>query len=93
MTSIGGPAPSRDRGYRGAMSDRPDATRDADADERWLDLEVKLAFQDRLIRELDALVREFGDRLAKAERELAELRQAMPPPVPLGPVNEPPPHY
>ncbi len=74
------------------MSNRPEATHDADA-ERWLDLDVKLAYQERLIRELDALVREFGDRLVKAERELAELRQAMPPPVPLGPINEPPPHY
>jgi uncharacterized coiled-coil protein SlyX len=74
------------------MPDRPDATPDPDA-ERWLDLEVKLAYQERLIRELDALVREFGDRLAKTERELTELRQAMPSPVPLGPVNEPPPHY
>jgi uncharacterized coiled-coil protein SlyX len=72
------------------MSNRPDTTPDA---ERWLDLDVKLAFQERLIRELDALVRELGDRLVKAERELAELRQAMPPPVPLGPINEPPPHY
>ena len=76
------------------MSDRPDTARDTDADtERWLDLDVKLAYQERLIRDLDALVREFGDRLAKAERELAELRQAMPPPLPLGPTNEPPPHY
>jgi uncharacterized coiled-coil protein SlyX len=76
------------------MSDRPAASRDADTDaERWLDLEVKLAFQERLIRELDALVREFGDRLDKAERELVQLRQALPPPVPLGPINEPPPHY
>jgi uncharacterized coiled-coil protein SlyX len=74
------------------MSDRPDATPDPDPDaERWLDLEVKLAYQERLIRELDALVREFGDRLAKSE--LTELRQAMPSPVPLGPINEPPPHY
>ena len=74
------------------MSDRSDATSDSDA-ERWLDLDVKLAYQERLIRELDALVREFGDRLAKAEREIAELRRAMPPPLPLGPINEPPPHY
>jgi uncharacterized coiled-coil protein SlyX len=74
------------------MSNRPDPTPDADA-ERWLDLDVKLAYQERLIRELDALVREFGDRLAKAEREIAELRQAMPPPLPLGSINEKPPHY
>ena len=30
---------------------------DSDA-ERWLDLDVKLAFQERLIRELDSLVRD-----------------------------------
>jgi uncharacterized coiled-coil protein SlyX len=72
------------------MSDRSDASGDA---ERWLDVDVKLAYQERLIRELDELVREFGARLDKAERELAELKQAMPPPLPLGPINEPPPHY
>lgn len=70
------------------MSDRTDP----DA-ERWLDLDVKLAFQERLIRELDALVREFGDRLDKAERELAQIKQALPGPVPLGTANERPPHY
>jgi uncharacterized coiled-coil protein SlyX len=70
------------------MTDRTDP----DA-ERWLDLDVKLAFQERLIHQLDALVREFGDRLDKAERELKELKQAVPPPVPLGAANEKPPHY
>lgn len=62
-------------------------------DERFLDMDVKLAFQERLVRELDALVREFADRLAKAERELAELKQAVPRPLALGAANEPPPHY
>jgi uncharacterized coiled-coil protein SlyX len=70
------------------MSDRADP----DA-ERWLDLDVKLAYQERSIRELDALVRELGARLDQAERELAQLKQAIPPPVPLGAANEPPPHY
>lgn len=65
---------------------------DAEA-ERWLDLEVKLAYQERLIHELDTLVREFAARLDKAERELAEIKQAMPAPLPLGALNEPPPHY
>jgi uncharacterized coiled-coil protein SlyX len=74
--------------YRRGMSDHdtPDA-------ERWLDLDVKLAYQERLIRELDGLVREFGARLDQAERELAQLKQAIPPPLPLGAANEPPPHY
>lgn len=69
------------------MSDR------VDDDERWLDIDVKLAFQERLIRELDALVRQLGDRLVATERELKALREAMPSPVPLGAANERPPHY
>lgn len=66
----------------------------AELAERVEDLEVKLAFQDKLIRELDALVRTFGDRLDDVQRELKELKQAIRSPEgPLGPANEPPPHY
>ncbi|HUS31181.1 MAG TPA: SlyX family protein [Kofleriaceae bacterium] len=62
--------------------------------ERLQDLEIKLAFQDKLIRELDALVRTFGDRLDKTNRELEALKQSIrSPETPLGPANEPPPHY
>jgi uncharacterized coiled-coil protein SlyX len=62
--------------------------------ERIEDVEVKLAFQDKLIRELDALVRTFGDQLDDVKRELADLKQAVrSPEAPLGPANEPPPHY
>jgi SlyX protein len=65
-----------------------------DMAERLEDLEVKLAFQDRLIRELDALVRTFGDKLDKTSRELEALKQSIRSPEPtLGPANEPPPHY
>ena len=63
-------------------------------EDRLDELEIKLAFQDKLIRDLDALVRAFGDRLDKAERELAQLREALrSPQLPLGAPNEPPPHY
>ena len=66
----------------------------AELAERVEDLEVKLAFQDKLIRELDALVRTFGDRLDDADRELKQLKQAIRSPEPsVGPANEPPPHY
>lgn len=66
----------------------------SDDSERIEDLEVKLAFQDKLIRELDALVRTFGDRLDKTERELKQLRDAVrSPETAMGPANEPPPHY
>jgi uncharacterized coiled-coil protein SlyX len=65
-----------------------------DLAERLEDLEVKLAFQDKLIKELDALVRTFGDRLDKTNRELEALKQSVrSPETPLGPANEPPPHY
>jgi uncharacterized coiled-coil protein SlyX len=67
---------------------------DAPDVERLEDLEIKLAFQDKLIRELDALVRTFGDRLVAAERELSELKAALrSPEAAIGPANEPPPHY
>ena len=65
-----------------------------DLAETVIDLEVRIAYQDRLIRELDALVRTFGTRLDAAERELRELRQALrSPELPSGPANESPPHY
>jgi uncharacterized coiled-coil protein SlyX len=63
-------------------------------DERVLDLEVRIAYQDRLVRELDALVRQFADRLDKAERELETLKQSLVSPEGgIGPGHEPPPHY
>lgn len=67
----------------------------ADPHEQILDLEIKLAYQERLIRELDAHVRELGDRLVKTERELGELKQTIRTggEVPLGAQNEKPPHY
>lgn len=59
-----------------------------------IDLEVKLAFQDRLIRDLDALVRELGTRLDATQRELEALKQGLrSPEAALGPATEKPPHY
>jgi uncharacterized coiled-coil protein SlyX len=67
---------------------------DAASTERLEDLEVKLAFQDKLIRELDALVRTFGDRLDEVKRELDALKEGVrSPETTMGPANEPPPHY
>lgn len=64
-----------------------------DAD-RLTDLEIKLAYQDKLIRDLDGFIRSFITRLDKAERELGELKGAIrSPETPMGPANEPPPHY
>jgi uncharacterized coiled-coil protein SlyX len=66
----------------------------AELREHLVDLEVKLAFQERLIRDLDALVRDFGTRLDNAMRELETLKQTVRTgEVPVGPASEPPPHY
>ena len=66
----------------------------ADLAEQLIDLEVKLAFQDRLIRDLDTLVREFGTRLDATQRELDQLKQSLRSPEPtLGAATEKPPHY
>ena len=63
-------------------------------DERFVELEIKLAYQEDLIAKLDALVRTFGDRLDETARELAQLKQAVrSPEVPAGPANDKPPHY
>ena len=67
---------------------------DADLADRFIDVDVKLAYQERLIRDLDALVREFAERLAKSEKKLAELEASVRSgTLPVGPANEPPPHY
>ena len=63
-------------------------------EDRLDELEIKLAFQDKLIRDLDALVREFADRLDKAERRITQLEATVRTGEPqVGPANDPPPHY
>ena len=63
-------------------------------EERLTDLEVKLAYQDQLIRELDGLVRNFGDKLDRAMREIETLKQSLrSPEIGIGPPNDKPPHY
>jgi uncharacterized coiled-coil protein SlyX len=63
-------------------------------DEQVVDLEIKLAYQDKRLGELDALVRALGTRLDQTERDLAALKQTVSSPeVPLGSAGEKPPHY
>ncbi|MBE7449360.1 MAG: SlyX family protein [Kofleriaceae bacterium] len=57
-----------------------------------IDLEVRVAFQQRTIAELDTLVRTLFGRVDALEKELRDLRQAEDAP-PIGPASEPPPHY
>ena len=62
--------------------------------ERLTDLEIKVAYQDKTIADLEALVQSLGVRVDELVRDLAQLKQAIrSPEVPMGPANEPPPHY
>ena len=62
--------------------------------ERFTELEIKVAFQDKVIADLEALVRSFGVRLDELARDLKQMKDAVrSPEVPMGPANEPPPHY
>lgn len=66
----------------------------SDEAERITELEIKLAYQEHLIRALDALVRSFGEKLDATNRELKALKDGLrSPEKPPGPANEPPPHY
>jgi uncharacterized coiled-coil protein SlyX len=53
------------------MSDRIDAL-----DEKLVDLEVKLAFQDRAVTQLDEVVRALVAKLDALQRRIEELERA-----------------
>jgi len=63
------------------------------AEDRILELEVRIAFQEKAIAALSDVVREFAERVAGIERELAELRKVAIDREPIGPADERPPHY
>ncbi len=61
-------------------------------DERLDELEIKVAHQERLLSDLDEVVKAFTAKVAKLERELSELRETAGG-LPVGDATEPPPHY
>jgi len=67
-----------------AVDDRPLA-------EVVTDLELRLAYQDRALAALDEVVRSLFARLEALEKDVKDLRKTDV--LPLGPANEPPPHY
>ena len=59
-----------------------------------IELQERIAYQDRLIAELDDVVRSFTVRVEGLEREVIRLRTAvLDAALPSGPANEAPPHY
>ena len=61
-------------------------------EKRLVDLEVRAAYQDKLIAELDDVIREFSTRVERAETLLKDLK-ASANAAPIGPPDDPPPHY
>ena len=59
---------------------------------RVVELEIRIAHQDHLIQALDDVVRAFTARVEALERQLRDLRSTAAAP-PVGPADEPPPHY
>ena len=62
--------------------------------ERLTDLEIRLAYQDRVIAALDDVVRAFTLRVETLEQALTLLQASVQSHAPAaGPANDPPPHY
>lgn len=65
-----------------------------EADARITELEIRIAYQDNLIQDLDDVLRAFTRRVEILERQLGDLRGQLET-LSGGPqtVDEPPPHY
>ena len=61
-------------------------------DERLIDLESRLMHQEKLYEQLNEVVTEQADMIARLQRELARLKEQLLQ-GPTEDVNEPPPHY
>lgn len=59
--------------------------------DRTVDLEARMAWYERQLLELDGVVRQLFDEVARLRRDLDALQQGDAPEV--GPGNDPPPHY
>lgn len=60
-------------------------------DERVADLESRMAWYEKHVSELDELVRQLFDEVARLRREVDALNQSDAPEI--GPGLDPPPHY
>lgn len=65
-----------------------------DSEARLIEIETRLAFQDRTIEALNEVVLSLREDLRKLHRELAETRERLDNGGPeIGPSNEAPPHW
>jgi len=63
-------------------------------EERIIELEVKIAYQDKVIADLDEVLRTFATHVQQLQREVTELKEAMRTgQAAIGPADDAPPHY
>ncbi|MCP3963731.1 MAG: SlyX family protein [bacterium] len=63
-------------------------------EERIIELETRVAYQDKLLSDLDEVVQAFAKRVEKVEQRLSDLQDRQPEhQAELEPHNTPPPHY
>lgn len=62
-------------------------------EDRIIELEVRVAYQDKIIADLDEVLRTFTSKVEALQRELVELKQKLEDPPELGHADDPPPHY
>lgn len=59
-----------------------------------VDLQMRVTYQDKVIADLDEVVRAFSTRVEALERRIVELEERVEAGEPeVGPQNDPPPHY
>lgn len=61
--------------------------------DRLVDLEIKIAFLEKHVTDLDAVVREMSDHLIALRREVAALAESEAAAKPASASHEAPPHY
>ncbi|MEM7158777.1 MAG: SlyX family protein [Myxococcota bacterium] len=63
-------------------------------EERIVELEVRVAYQDKVIADLDEVLREFSGQVVALKREIEELKRTLKEGTQaIGGANEKPPHY
>ena len=62
------------------------------SEERIVDLEIRAAYQEKQIAQLDEVLCEFAARIEALERQVKDLKGSLNA-APIGPQDDPPPHY
>lgn len=77
----------------GPVDAHPADSQAADPLDPVVELEIRAAYQDKLIADLDEVIQGFAARVQRLEREVKELRERVDDGPEAGPHDAAPPHY